>query len=127
MKPTKIGNKYQITYRVPNFPKLINERFNTIEEANLRIAQINFDRSQGKLLPPPELVDPEYNRELYRETITVKQLMEEYVNLYGLKHWSEGTLSCNVHRINDYIIPYIGDIPIKTLLLIVWKNSMHSS
>lgn len=115
MKATKIGNKYQITYRVPNFPKLINERFDTIEEANLRIAQINYDRSQGNLLPPPELVDPEYSHDLYREPITVKQLMDEYVNLYGLKHWSEGTLSCNVHRINDYIIPYIGDIPVKTL------------
>lgn len=115
MKPTKIGNLYQITYRCPNYPKLINERFPTIEEANLRIAQIELERKRGTLLPPAELVDPDNTPELYRETITVKQLMEEYVTLYGLSHWGESTLSCNRHRINDYIIPYIGNLPVKSL------------
>jgi integrase len=47
--------------------------------------------------------------------MTVAQLMDEYVKLYGMNHWSEGTLSCNLHRINHYILPYIGAIPIKTL------------
>ncbi|MDO4175123.1 MAG: site-specific integrase [Eubacteriales bacterium] len=47
--------------------------------------------------------------------MTVAQLMEEYVTLHGLNHWSAGTLSANQHRINDYIIPYIGKVPIKTL------------
>jgi integrase len=112
MKATKLGNLYQITYRCPNFPRLINERFETEEEANLRIAQIQLDRKLGKLLPPPELVDPESQHDLYRKTITVRQLMTEYVTLYGLNHWSAGTLSCNQHRIDDYIIPYIGDLPV---------------
>lgn len=112
MKATKIGHLYQITYRCPNFPRLINERFPTEEEANLRIAQVELERKQGKLLPPPELVDPERQHNLYKQTITVKQLMAEYVSLYGLNHWSAGTLSCNQHRIDDYIIPYIGDLPV---------------
>lgn len=115
MKPTKIGNLYQITYCCPNYPKLISERFSTQEEANLRIAQIELEKKRGTLLPPAKLVDPDANRALYRETITVKQLMEEYVNLYGLSHWGEATLSCNQHRINDYILPYIGNLPVKTL------------
>jgi integrase len=115
MKATKIGNQYQITYRCPNYPKLINERFSSLELANLRIAQIELERKMGTLLPPPELVDPERQHSLYRETITVRQLMEEYVEMYGLSHWGEATLSCNQHRINDYILPYIGDIPVKRL------------
>lgn len=115
MKATKIGNQYQITYRCPNFPKLINERFASLEEANLRIAQIELEKKRGTLLPPAELVDPEANRALYRETITVRQLLEEYVNLYGLSHWGEATLSCHLHRIRDYILPYIGDLPVKAL------------
>lgn len=115
MKPKKHGTKYQITYRCPNYPKIINESFDSEEEANLRIAQINLEKKRGTLVPPAHLIDPEQNLDLYRETITVAQLMSEYVSLYGLTHWSEGTLSCNQHRINDYIIPYIGDIPIKTL------------
>ncbi len=115
MKATKYGRRYQITYRCPNYPKLINEYFDSEEEANLRIAQIQLEKKRGTLTPPAHLLDPDKHHDLYRENITVAQLMEEYVNLYGLNHWAERTLSCNRHRIQDYIIPYIGDVPIKSL------------
>lgn len=115
MKPKKHGKYYQITYRCPNYPKLINETFDTEEEANLRIAQIQLEKKLGTLLPPSRFLDPDRDRALYRETMTVSQLMTEYVRLYGLSHWSVDTLSCNRHRINDYILPYIGDVPIKSL------------
>ena len=103
MKPKKHGKYYQITYRCPNYPKLINETFDTEEEANLRIAQIQLEKKLGTLLPPSRFLDPDRARALYRETMTVSQLMTEYVRLYGLSHWSVDTLSCNRHRINDYI------------------------
>lgn len=115
MNAVKHGNKYRISYRCTNYPDLIHESFDTKEEAELRIAQIQLEKKRGILLPPPELVDPDANHDLARETMTVAQLMEEYVNLYGLNHWSESTLSANQHRINDYILPYIGTVPIKTL------------
>ena len=115
MKPIKHGNRYQITYRVPHFPKPISEYFDSEEEANLRIAQILLEKKQGTLVPPSHVVDPDKNIAFARQTMTVEQLMQEYVNLYGLNHWSEGTLSCNQHRINHYIIPYIGDLRICTL------------
>ena len=60
-------------------------------------------------------VDTDAQPELARETMTVAQLMEEYVNLYGLNHWSESTLSSTMHRITHYINPYIGTLPIKSL------------
>ena len=47
--------------------------------------------------------------------MTVSQLLDEYVNLYGLNHWSESTLSSTMHRITHYINPYIGAVPIKSL------------
>ena len=115
MKVVRHGNKYQISYRCPSFPKLINESFDSEEEAELRLAQIKLEKKRGTLTPPSRYIDPDAHLELYRETITVSQLMDEYVTLYGLNHWSEGTLSCNLHRIKDYIVPFIGDIPIKTL------------
>ena len=114
MKATKIGHKYQITYRCPNYPKIINERFDSLEEANLRIAQVELEKKRGTLLPPVELVDSD-DLELLRKTMTINRLLDEYINMYGLKHWSEGTLSCNLHRIDDYIRPYIGDLLIKSL------------
>jgi len=115
MKATKYGKRFQITYRCPNHPNIINEYFDSEEEANLRIAQIQLEKKRGTLVPPAHLLDLNGNAALCREVMTVAQLMEEYIKLYGMTHWSEGTLSCNQHRIYDYIIPYIGDIPIKTL------------
>ena len=115
MKAEKYGTKYRITYRCPGFPKLIHESFDTEAEANLRIAQIELDKQRGTLLPPTSVLDGSSPAAILRETMTVKLLMEEYVKLYGLNHWSEGTLSVNLHRINDYIIPYLGDVKIKTI------------
>ena len=115
MKPVKRGKQYQITYRYPGIPKAINEYFSTIEEANLRIAQIELDKKLGTFVPPAKAIDPDRDRELARRTMTVAQLMELYVRDYGLNHWSESYLFCNQHRIDDYIIPYIGDVPIRTL------------
>ena len=114
MKATKVGNKYQITYRCPNYEKIINERFDTLEEANLRIAQVELEKKRGTLLPPAELIDSDH-LDMLRQTMTVNRLLDEYVNMYGVKHWSEGTLSCNLHRIDDYIRPYIGELLIKNL------------
>ncbi|MCQ2442568.1 MAG: site-specific integrase [Oscillospiraceae bacterium] len=115
MKAHKHGEKYRITYRCPNYPNLINETFDSEEEANLRIAQIMLEKKRGTLLPPAHLVDPDANPDLARETMTVEQLMTEYVSLYGLNKWSESTLSSNQHRIEHYILPYIGQLPIKPL------------
>ena len=115
MKVTQHGNKYRIDYRCPNYPKLIHESFDSKEEAELRLAQIQLEKKRGTLLPPARLVDPAVDHALAGQTMTVAQLMQEYINLYGLSHWSEGTLSCNLHRIHDYILPYLGDIPIRML------------
>lgn len=115
MKPVKRGKKYQITYRYPGLPKPINEYFNSEEEALFRIAQINLEKKMGTFLPPASAIDPDRDRDLARKTMTVAQLLDLYVKDYGLNHWSESYLSCNQHRINDYILPYIGDLPIHTL------------
>ena len=80
MKPIKHGNKFRITYRCPNYPDLIHESFDSEEEANLRISQILLEKKRGTLLPPPSLVDADAQPELARETMTVAQLMEEYLN-----------------------------------------------
>ncbi len=115
MKPIKHGKKYQINYRCPGYPKTVFEMFDTEEEAELRISQIKLLKKQGKLTPPIDFLDPNKDKKLFQEVITVRRLMEEYVKLYGLNHWSAGTMSCNLHRIEDYILPYIGDYPIREL------------
>lgn len=115
MKPRKKGKQWEISYRCPGHSKPIYERFSSLELANIRIAEIEYDRSRGQLRPP--VVTP-LSKDTVRpkkSLVTVAELMDEYVQLYGLNHWSESTLSDSQHRIDDYIEPYLGSVYIQDL------------
>ena len=45
--------------------------------------------------------------------MTVGELLDEYVQLYGLKHWGDSYLSSSQHFIAHYIKPAIGDVLVK--------------
>ena len=108
MTPRKKGQQFEISYRCPGFEKPFFERFGTIEEANLRIAQIQLDRAQGTLRPPKDLLIKGSGQK--SEYITVQRLMNEFVQHYGLNHWGDSYLSDNTHRIEHYIVPYLGEV-----------------
>ena len=83
MVPRKKGQKYEISYRCPNYEKTISERFDSYEAAKLRIAQIEYERSLGVFEPPQQtILAPKKDH-----YVTVGELLDEYVQLYGLKHW----------------------------------------
>ena len=115
MKAKKCGKRYRITYRHPDIQSTIHESFDSEEAANLRIAQIELDKKLGAFTPPKKYIDASSPAQLVRETMTVAQLLEEYIQLHALHHWSVGTLRENQQRIDDYIVPYIGDQKIKDL------------
>lgn len=52
---------------------------------------------------------------LFGKVYTVGELMDEYVQVYGLNHWGDSFLSNNRHRIEHYIKPYLGDVAVKDL------------
>lgn len=54
MRPRKKGQQYEICYRCPGYTKPIYERFPTYEAANLRIAQIEYEKSIGEFRPPKQ-------------------------------------------------------------------------
>lgn len=98
----KKGNKYEIIYRVPGYKKIYSERFDTVAQAKVRIAQIELEKETGTLRPPikkEKLVIP-----------TISELLDRYVSDYGTLHWGDSYYSAAVHRIDDYIKPAIGDI-----------------
>ncbi|MBQ9267945.1 MAG: site-specific integrase [Oscillospiraceae bacterium] len=105
MEPKKRWNRWQITYRIPGYDKLYSEHFDTIEEANIRIAEIEYKRPRG-LLKPPERVQKS-------RFISVGDFLDEYVSRYGVLHWGDSYYSVSVHRINDYIKPGIGHMLLK--------------
>lgn len=113
MKPRKKGQQYEISYRYPGYSKPFYERFSSFEEANLRIAQIEYEKSLGIFQPPKPV--PTAVRIVRKKYITVGELMDEYVQVYGLNHWGDSFLSCSRHRIEHYIKPYLGNVAVKDL------------
>ena len=111
MKSRKKGQQYEISYRCPGYSKPFYERFSSYEEAKLRIAQIEYEKSLG-VFQPPKPVPVRSTRQKY---ITVGELMDEYVQVYGLNHWGDSFLSCSKHRIEHYIKPYLGNVAVKDL------------
>ena len=111
MVPRKKGQKYEISYRCPKYEKLFSERFDSYEAAKLRIAQIEYERSLGVFEPPKRAVLAP------RKThyVTEGELLAEYVQLYGLKHWGDSYLSSSQHFIAHYIKPNIGDVAVKDM------------
>lgn len=108
MTPRKKGQKWEITYRCPGYSKPIYERFPSYEAAKLRIAEIEYEKSIGQLRPPQVSVQGDSNAS--KKFITVGELLDEYVQLYGLRHWGDSYLSYSRHRIEHYIKPYIGSV-----------------
>ena len=109
MVPRKKGQKYEISYRCPKYEKPFSERFDSYEEAKLRIAQIEYERSRGVFEPPQQtILAPKKDH-----YVTVGELLDEYVQLYGLKHWGDSYLSSSRHFISHYIKPAIGDVLVK--------------
>ena len=113
MRPRKKGQQYEICYRCPGYTKPIYERFPTYEAANLRVAQIEYEKSIGEFRPPKQT--PIQTKRAQKKFITVSELLDEYVQVYGLNHWGDSFLSCNLHRIEHYIKPYLGNVAVKDL------------
>ena len=102
----KKGNKYEVSYRCKGYKTPFYESFETRHSAELRQAQIAIEKKLG-VFQPPQL--------LKLSNPTVAELMSEYVELYGLNHWGDSYLSSSQHRINDYIIPIIGDVRVRDI------------
>lgn len=113
MKPRQKGHKWEISYRCPGYSKPIYERFSSYEAAKLRIAEIEYEKSIGQLRPPHAPVPGD--NEASKKFITVGELLDEYVQLYGLRHWGDSYLSYSRHRIEHYIKPYIGSVLLRDL------------
>ncbi len=72
------------------------ETYDTKQEAIKRRQEIEFQQSRGHFEVP--------------KCKYLKELLSEYVDLYGKDKWALSTYQSNVALINHYINPYIGDI-----------------
>lgn len=100
----KRNNKYCVIYNyvTPDGQKKQKwETFDTKEEAKKRKNEIEYKSNLGTFVIP--------------ECKTVKELMEEYIAVYGKDKWALSTYENNVTKINSYIIPLIGDAKLRDI------------
>ena len=72
------------------------ETYATKAEAKKRKKEIEYNEEMGSMVIP--------------QCKTMKELLEEYVALYGKDNWALSTYDGNVSLINNYIPPIIGDV-----------------
>ena len=77
------------------------ETFKTIEKAKARQKEIEYKEQIGTFVVP--------------QCNTLNELLKEYVALYGKNTWAMSTYSSNLGTINNYIVPFIGDMKLKDI------------
>jgi len=93
----KRGKKFSVIYRVKDDEgkeRQTSETFATQKDAEKRKKEIEYKMATGRFEVP--------------KCITLKELIEEYVRIYGHDKWGVSTYAGNLSLINNYIIPTIG-------------------
>lgn len=98
----KRKGKYSVVYRYED--ESGNERqrwetFSTNAEAKKRKKEIEFKQSNDTFFAP--------------SVKTVKDLIYDYVTIYGVNKWAISTYSGNKNLLDNYVIPYIGDMKLE--------------
>lgn len=77
------------------------ESYDTKDEAKVRRAEIELKKKKGEII----VSDCRY----------LKDLLNEYVELYGKDKWALSTYDGNMSLMRNYILPTIGDTPLKDI------------
>lgn len=100
----KRKNKYSVAYYYENERGEKKQKWETCQnysEAQKRRAEIELQQKEGTFVPPSE--------------ITVRELLKEFVRLYGREAWALSTFESNCALIANYINPIIGDVRIQKI------------
>ena len=100
----KRGKKYCVVYRIYDEDGISRQKWETYSteaQAKKRKLEIEYKLSIGTFEAP--------------KCITVKELLDEYVRLYGREKWAVSTYEGNVGIIDNYIIPTIGNTKLDSI------------
>ncbi len=112
MSIRKRGNSFQVVYRCPGEQTPRTETYKSEEEATIRDMQIKLSKKNGTFSPNPR---HEKTQEPQVKDITVREFMEEYITVYGLKTWGNSYYTANLALIKNYILPYLGDRTVRSV------------
>ena len=112
MSIRKRGNSYQVIYRCAGESSPRTETFRSEDEALIRDMQIKLAKKNGTFEPPVRISKGVIARP---KDVTMKEFLEEYVTVYGLKKWGNSFYSMNLGLIKNYINPYIGERYVRSM------------
>lgn len=95
----KRKNKYAVVYTYEDENGVKRQRwesYNTNAEAKKRKAQVEYELASNTFIPP--------------SAATVRDLLSEYVAIYGVNTWAISTYDTRLGLIQNYINPMIGDV-----------------
>ena len=95
----KRGKKYAVVYTYTDSADVKRQKWETYgtkKEAAARKAQVENEMNNGTFIPP--------------SSVTVRDFLADFVELYGSKRWGLSAYSGNTGIINNYINPVIGDM-----------------
>ena len=98
----KRGKKYAVVYNYTDSADIKRQKWETYatkKEAAVRKAQVENEINNGTFIPP--------------SSVTVRDFLADFVELYGSKRWGLSAYSGNTGIINNYINPIIGDMNIQ--------------
>ena len=81
MSCEKRGQVWRVSYRYHG--AVYRETYETEKQARARDALIKAEKEAGSFAPPHALIDPEMNPRAYGKGITVRELMQRFVDVLG--------------------------------------------
>lgn len=100
----KRKSKYSVVYTCTDENGVKRQKWETFSshaDAKKRKAQIEFEQSTGTFIVP--------------SAKTVKELLDDYVSIYGVNTWALSTYEGHKAIIDNYIVPIIGDVKLDDL------------
>ncbi|WP_416325867.1 site-specific integrase [[Eubacterium] hominis] len=110
----KRKNSFVVIYRYTNDngeSKQKWEAFDTLKKARARKAEIENKIEIGTFIAP--------------SVQNVREFLESFIELYGLKEWSLSTYARNKRLINNYINPILGDLKIQEVNALTIEKYYH--
>ena len=101
---TKRGKKYSVIYTYEDIGKVKRQKWETFatkKEALARKAQVENEINSGTFIPP--------------SSVTVRDLLKDFVELYGTKRWGLSAYAGNTALIDNYINPIIGELNVQDI------------
>ena len=99
----KRGNKYSVVYNYTDENGVTRQKWEppipTKKEAQKRKNEIEHEMATGTFIVP--------------STMKVKDFLNEFVEMYGLRKWGLSMYSSNTGLIRNYINPVLGDMNVQ--------------